>query len=426
MQKPKWYRLDNSGLIYPMVITQSTQSLYRLGVKLREEVNPNFLRVAVNTALERFPYFKVELKKGFFRHYLDENVRTPIVEEDDGVLLKIFNFRHNRYFLFRITYYGKRIFIDFFHGLCDANGGIEFLKTVVYYYYKTANQRINKGTIMTLSDPEWKGEVEDAFAKYYKDFKLFEGIKKMASGNGFMVKGKQFAHEGFGLIQGEVNTDALLSAARSHNCTITAYLAALALLSVALSYGESRQKEDFIAFIPINLRKKYPSKTMFNFTNFAKCAVPRNTELDLDKFIGHIKNDLNKQLTEEELQLKLSFSSLMGKMPLLKYMPLFIKSFISRVSRDLSSKTKQTMIISNLGKVDVDGGDHIDHFLFNLNCSERTPDNMGIISYGNKTIISFTRKVIDTKIEEEFFKRLAAECGEVKVVSNFREENDVL
>ena len=426
MQKPKWYRLDNSGLIYPMVITQSTQSLYRLGVKLRDEVNPHFLRVAVNTALERFPYFRVELKKGFFRHYLDENVRTPVVEEDDGVLLKIFNFRHNRYYLFRITYFGKRIFIDFFHGLCDANGGIEFLKTVVYYYYKTANDKFSKGNVMTLSDPEMKEEIEDAFTKYYKDFDFFKGVKKMASGNGFMVKDKQFAHEGFGLIQGEVNTEALLAAARSHNCTITAYLSALALLSVAKNYGESRQKEDFIAFIPINLRKKYPSKTMFNFTNFAKCPVPRNAKTDLDEFISYVKAALNEQLTEEELQLKLSFSSLMGKMPLLKFMPLFIKSFISRFSRDFSSKTKQTMIISNLGRVDINAGDRVDHFLFNLNVSERTPVNMGIISYGNKTIISFTRKVINTKIEEEFFKFLATECGEVKVISNFREENDVL
>ena len=110
--KAKWYRLDNSGMIYPMVITLRTQSLYRIGAELKEKVNKTYLRIAVNSALERFPYFKVELKRGLFRHYLDENNRAPLVEEDDGVLLKILNFRHNRYYLFRTTYYENKIFID--------------------------------------------------------------------------------------------------------------------------------------------------------------------------------------------------------------------------------------------------------------------------------------------------------------------------
>lgn len=425
-QKAKWYRLDNSGMIYPMVITLKTQSLYRLGAKLTEEVNPHFLRVAVNTALERFPYFKVELKHGLFRHYLDENVRTPLVEEDDGVLLKILNFRHNRYYLFRVTYFGKRFFIDMFHGLCDGNGGMEFLKTVLYYYFKTANNKFSRENIMTISKPISPGETEDAFKKYYKKIDIKKGLNKMTSGNAFRANDKQFSYEGFGLIQGEIETQSLLKAARAHNTTVTVYLSAMALLSVARCYGSSKQKEDYIAFIPINLRKKFPSETMFNFTNFAKCRIPKQTEADLDAFIKYISAGLEEQLTEEELQIKLSFSSLMDVLPMFRYMPLFIKGFLSRVGRVISPKSKQTMIISNLGEVKLEDGSRIEQLLFNLNCGERTPINMGIISYNGKTTISFTRKLINTRIEKYFFRMLREECGEVNIVSNFREENDVL
>ena len=165
---------------------------------------------------------------------------------------------------------------------------------------------------------------------------------------------------------------------------------------------------------------------MFNFTNFAKCSVPRNAYPQLDAFIGYVKNSLQEQLTEEELQVKLSFSSLMDKLFFLKFMPLAIKGFISRIGRELSLKSKQTMIISNLGEIKFDGGKNVEHFLFNLNCSERTPINMGVVSYGGKTIISFTRKLVATKIEQAFCSKLAEECGEVKVSSNFREECDVL
>ena len=425
-QKTKWYRLDNSGMIYPMVITLRTQSLYRLGALLKTDVKKDSLIYAVEKALDRYPYFKVELKPGLFRHYLEENARTPLVEEDDGVLLKILNFRHNRYYLFRVTYYGKRIFIDFFHGLCDGNGGMEFLKTVLYYYFEKEGISVPCDNVITLETPESEGETEDSFKKYYKKIKLLSGTKKMAGGNAFHATGKQFSYEGFGLIQAEVSTEKLLAAARKHGCSITVFLAALALLSFAVSYGTTKQKEDFVAFIPVNLRKKFPSNTMFNFTNFAKCSVPRNAYPQLDAFIGYVKNCLQEQLTEEELQVKLSFSSLMDKLFFLKFMPLAIKGFISRIGRELSLKSKQTMIISNLGEIKFDGGKNVEHFLFNLNCSERTPINMGVVSYDGKTIISFTRKLVATKIEQAFCSKLAEECGEVKVSSNFREECDVL
>jgi len=425
-KKTNWYRLDNSGMIYPLVITEKTQSLYRIGAKLAEDVNPNFLRVAVNTALERYPYFRVELKKGLFRHYLDENTRAPLIEEDDGVLLKILNFRKNRYFLFRVTYFGKRIFMDFFHGVTDANGAMEFLKTILYYYFKTANDPIPRDNVLTLSSPERPEETEDAFRRYYTKTSFKKGLQKMASGFAFQVRGRQFDYEGFGLVQGTVDTQKLLDRAHFYHCSLTEYLSALALLSVAKAHGESKQQEDFIAFIPVNLRKKFPSGTMLNFTNFAKCTVPRHCGLRLEAFISFIKSALSEQLSEEELRLKISFTSLMDSSKILRYTPLALKSFFSRVGRELSAKTKQTMIISNLGRVNLDAGDKIDHFLFNLNVSERTPLNFAVVSYGNKTALSFTRKVIGTEVEKEFFRALAKEVGEVEIISNFREENDVL
>lgn len=425
-QRTKWYRLDNSGMIYPMVITLKTQSLYRLGVLLKEEVNPEFLKAALNSALIRYPYYKVELRRGFFRPYLEENARTPLVEKDDGVLLKILNFRHNRYYLFRVTYFGKRIFLDLFHGLTDGNGGIEFLKTILYYYFETANKPIPRDFVKTISDPIHEEETEDAFKKYYKKIKLVKGTKKMAGGNAFRAPGKQFTYDGFGMIQAEVSTEKLLAAARRHGCSVTVFLSALALLSIAEIHGTGKQKEDFIAFIPINLRKRFPSKTMFNFTNFAKCSVPRSAYIEIDNFIKYVKESLKEQLADEELQVKLSFSSLMDKLWFLRFMPLPIKSFVSRVGRELSPKSKQSIIVSNLGEIKLEEGKNIEHFLFNLNCSERTPINMGVVSYDGKTVISFTRKLIETKIERAFCNNLAEECGEVKVSANFREDCDVL
>ena len=123
--------------------------------------------------------------------------------------------------------------------------------------------------------------------------------------------------------------------------------------------------------------------------------------------------------------LKAGFSSSMAKFPLLKFMPLFMKSYISQIGRALS-KPKQTFILSNLGKIDLKQNPYIDHFLFNLNCNKKTPKNVAVVSYNEKTVISFTRKLINTDVERSFCKILSGLGCKTEVVSNFREECDVL
>lgn len=423
--KYSWYRLDNSAVMYQMILTPKAQSLFRLGVKLYENVDRNALEKAVEKAFARYPYFKSELKRGFFRPYLDENKLPFIIEEDDGVLLKLLDFPRNNRYLLRVSYYGKRIFIDFFHGLCDGTGALEFLKTVIFCYFDTLGVNFPEKNILTpssLPDPE---ETEDAFAKYYEKPKFVKGINSMAGGKAFGLKGKTFSSTGFGLVQATVKTDALLAAARKRNCSITVFLTALMLSSVAETQYKDASKCNLTAFVPINLRRRYPSKTLGNFTAFAKIIVPRGVPLDFENLVPTVKELLAEQLSESELLLKLGFTSLLAKMPLMKYMPLFIKGYFSRLGRKLS-RPKQTFILSNLGNVELGENSLIDEFLFNLNCNKKTPDNVAVVSYGGKTVISFTRKLISTENERVFCSRLASLCGDVEVISNFREECDAL
>lgn len=427
MEKTKWYRMDNSAMIYPMVLTQKTQSIYRLGVALKEPVDVNFLRIGLSTALERYPYFKVELKHGMFRHFLDENLHYPIVEKDEGNLLEIFNFKHNRHYLFRLTYYENKIFLDLFHGLCDGAGGMEFLKTIIYYYFKAQNIFMSRDNIITLSTPFLEGETEDAFLKYYKKLDIIEGTKKMAGGGAFRVPSKQFKDEGLGLIQLTVDTAKFLDICRKLDTTMTVFISALALYVIALRYKEKNKKDNYVAFIPINLRKFFPSDTLGNFTLFAKGKITPDEEITLENYIKIIKNCMKEQTVKEELLTKISFTSLMDKLYFLRFMPVYLKGFISRIGRDISNKSKQTMIISNLGKVNIDNeGDKIDYFFFNQNCNKNSPLNMGVVSYNSKTVICFSRKLIDTFVEKDFAKQLVNMGLEVTVSSNFREECDVL
>ncbi|MFW5779875.1 MAG: hypothetical protein ACOCWI_00275 [Bacillota bacterium] len=422
-----WFRLDNSAAVYPMLITLKAQSLFRLGVALNECVDRDDLERALKTTFKRYPSFEVELSQGFFRHYFVSNKKKPIIRADDGSLLKRIDFRYNRGYLLRVTYYKTKIFVDFFHGLCDGTSAMEFLKTLLYYYFKERGVEYpHMGKIKTLENPLNLEEFKDGFKEHYTEFDIAKGIKNMKGEGAFPVKDTLFKKEGFGLIQGAVETDKLIALSRKYNCSLTVFLASIAMLSVAETYYKGNANKDLVVFIPINLRRFYPSESIYNFTSFAKCRInPKTVSASIESYSAVIKDQLKKQLSKEELDLKLSFTSLMDKKPYLKFMPLFIKSFIAKLAKILTGSAQQTMIISNLGNVQMPEGyeKHIDSFLFNLNCGGKTPNNMAISTFNNKTIISFTRQLVSTEIERKFFTTLSGMGLDIKITSNLREED---
>ena len=419
--KYSWYRLDSSAIIYHLIQTPHSQSLFRLGVKLTKPVDPDALRGAVDKAFLRHPYFKCEIKRGFFRPYLDENNQPFPIEQDDGLLLKLLDYRKNNRYLLRVTYFGTRIFIDYFHGLCDATGALGFLKTVLFYYCEAANVPLEKQSILTLDTPSSESETEDAFGKYYHKPDFNKGVQSMAGGTAYQVKGKRFSYGGYGLIQATVSTESLLAAAHRFGVSVTVFLTALMLYSISKAQISGSYKGYLTAFVPINLRRFFPSETLKNFTVFAKIVIPKDTPDTLEGYMAATKRLLAVQLDEKELNLKLGFSTLMATMPFLRYMPLIFKGFFSRIGRKFSTP-KQTFILSNLGKIDLGKNDLIDSFLFNLNCNSKTPDNVAVVSYNDKTVISFTRKVVSTEIERVFLSTLAEHVDNVDVISNFRED----
>ena len=54
----KWFKLDNSGKIFPNVYSKRESHTFRIQVSLTETIDPKLLQVAINEILNRFPMFK--------------------------------------------------------------------------------------------------------------------------------------------------------------------------------------------------------------------------------------------------------------------------------------------------------------------------------------------------------------------------------
>ncbi len=424
----KWYRMDNSADMYPMSTTQTTMSIFRLSAELDSYVDGENLQTAIARILPRFPTFAVILRKGIFRYYFDQNDSEPVAVHDDGILMrKIDGYGNNRY-LFRVMYYKKRISVDFFHGLCDATGAMEFLKSLVYAYLDECGLPLpDHGDIKVAGEEVKPEELEDSISKYYTHYDLFGGVvEKMAGKDAFGIKARRFKGLGYGLIQGYADTDALLAAARANDCTLTVFITAIALFSVYKLYVRGDQSKDLVAMIPINLRKIFPSESLLNFTTMTKVAVnPAFTKPDLSEYIKVCKAQLKQGLgNKDELKEKLSFSAFMSDKWYMRYMPVAFKEFFTKIGKALVRNTKQTLIISNYGTVKLPEGmeKYVRRFAFNVNISKKVPVNIGVVSYNGTTCISFTRMLVNTDLEREFFTTLTGLGLEIEITGNLREK----
>jgi hypothetical protein len=423
-----WYKLDNSAVIYPINATMTTQSLFRLSAELNDYVDEEFLLKALTNILPRFPSFSVQLRSGLFRHYFDHNPYPSVVKQDDGILFQKINFIRNNYYLFRTTYYKKRISVDFFHALCDGIGALEFMKALVLEYLRVSGFEFNNnGLVKTKEEEPVPDEIEDSFLKHNAEYKLFGGVlNEMVGANAYQIHDKTFRRLGYGLIEGFLSASALKSCAQRYDVTITVYIAAVAMLAVTRTHKKKLpSKYPLTAMIPVDLRRFFDSVTLKNFTSLARCVIDPNLPEDLSAYCKTIKEQLVKRTEKKVLVEKLSLSSFMASKWFTKYMPLFLKKFVMRLGKLLSFQTKQTMIISNLGQVKMPDGTekYIKRFCFNTNVSVKNPINVGVISYGDNVVISFTRRIVSTIIEKEFFTILKEEGLSPIVISNFRELN---
>ena len=399
-------------MIYPMSITLTTQSLFRLSADLKQEVNPKVLYDALLKALERFPSFNVVLRNGVFRYFFDTNQLPPVIYEDDGILFDPIDFKKNNAYLFRITYKENRIFSDFFHGLCDGAGAMKFFNAVLMLYAD-----IN-ADIGAPSENEW----EDGFLKHDSKKKLTKGtISRLAGTRAYQIRGKFFGGEGYALTEGRTDATAFKEIAKTFGVTVTALIAGAVMLAVAKNANEN-DKDLLCCAIPVDLRRQFPSETLLNFTTILRAEIDRfAVPSTLKDYAVLVDNQITSGIDKELLQEKLNASNFFGKNVAVRLIPLCIKSFAVRLGKLFAGKTKQTMLVSNLGLVKFHDSlsSVVSGIGFNLNVSKKVPLNLATVTSNNIVTLAFTSKLIgNTAIEKSFFEIFEGEGLKFDIITN--------
>ena len=411
MRKKKWYRLDNSGKIFPPIMNNYDTCVFRISCTLKEDIDKSILQEALNKTLQDFPVFSSVLRRGFFWYYIEEvDVVNTVHEENKAPCDNIYGI------LYRVVYFKNRISLEVNHALTDAGGATTFMKCLVANYLKIKYE-INNAEEVDKSSAYEKSE--DAFKKYYKDFKKH---KKAFYKSGYRIKGKEFEDYRVKFIEASFDPSNVVNASKEKNASLTIYLTALLIKSILMQMTEREKKKPVYITVPISLRKEFPTNTTRNFFCTMSISYTSNGEDKLEDIIPLVKNQFEENLKKENLYSKMSEMIFLENVFICRIVPRVIKNIVLKASYNLTRKT-HTMTLSNIGKISIPSCyvPYIEKFSF---MSSTDGIQLNICSFENSMVLSFSSHFVKSEIQKNFIRELVALGVDVSIDTNELEEDD--
>jgi len=415
-----WYKLDNAAKIFPAIRTKDNVSTFRLAAIFYTEIDKDLLLKALLEALKRFSTFKVKLKKGLFWYYLEYNNALPIIEEEISNSFHDKIFFHNNDYLFKLSYFGKRVSLVIFHSLTDGTGGMEFFKCICYYYLTFSGVEItNDGTILTTDMETLAIEDDDSFLENYnKDINPYEKEERA-----FTLTGKYYSKGYTALIHYLIKIDKLKEVCKKYDTTITEYIGAVILYAIYVEYFKKKKQETtkpVKLFIPVNLRKCFNSKTLRNFALFVRVTVNMNEELIFTDLIKFTKTQIRDELDQDKLKSRLVKNVNFEKLFIIRILPLALKKIGMMIGYKKLGRDVNTVCFSNLGIIQtpIEMNKYIDRFEFTIGASKNVPVSFSIASYNNTLCLMYASQFINRNIAKIVASKFVEDSLDIVVEAN--------
>ena len=412
----EWRRLDNSAKIFPISAGKKYSTVFRLSAILKEEIDEKILKEAVNKSLEKYKSFKVRMKQGFFWNYLEYNSKEPVIEKERDYPCKYIDPKTSNNYLFKVTYFEKKINIDIFHSLTDGNNGATFFKEIIYNYIELAHPKEFAQELRTSRKVDFS--IEDSYIKNYdKKSKNNSSTKKA-----YELHGRKIKFGRISAIHEFINLEQLKQLCKEKNVTITQYLTAVLIYSIYMeNYKKNKGKKPIKICIPINLKKYFPSNTISNFFSYMTLVIEKEKleKESFDEILEFVKKDFEKRLTQEEIQKTMSANVKLGINPFIKLIPLVLKKPIVRLSY-LEIRKYTTTTFSNIGRIGIIGKykNYIDGFLMLIAPEPVEKIKCSACSFENEIVFTFTSILDNCDIERRFFEFFKEKGVQIKIESN--------
>lgn len=409
-EKSRKIPIDRSARFYPLIATKRAQSIFSVSAIMKDDVDKDVLEVALNDVLPRFSAYKVRMKKGYGWHYFEPNDERAKVFDLPEKMLQPIDERATNGYLFRISCGEKQIKLEIFHALTDGNGAMAFLRTLICRYRELCGfAPVESDCTIDWRDCSTDDEIADAFEQNYKPVKLRELHLLKFAGKAPHRLGGTLLTDGYEEDISVANADDILKSAKKHSASFTVFVSALLCATIDRT---GRASKPIALMVPVNLRALYGSNTMRNFVTFARIVIEPNKCKTLDDYVEEIKKQLKEKASKEKMDDFVSMTVRAQKNVIFRALPLFVKSFFLKLGR-LFMRSRQTIIISNLGSIELSEQMGVERLVFNTNVSKNSTQNVGMVTLNGKTCFAFTRAVKEKNLPDAFFKALQANDVEV-------------
>ena len=414
-----WFRLDNAAKIFPGQNTRAWSSVFRLGVELKSEVNPEILRVALDNTLKRIPSFNVRIRKGAFWYYFEKNPnQAPIMPDIKNICYRI-NFKENKGFLFRLYYRGNRINVDVYHSLCDGYGATVFICTLVGEYLRLEGKKVSYNSfVLDTSENPRESELEDSYNRYADSKAKFKRADKWV----YHYRGTKVPMHSSTYTLGEMSFEQIHKITKSYGVTITEFFAALVIdVLYRKQLEEGKTNKEISAQVPVNLRKAFPSESLRNFVLCLRVKIdPKLGEYTFEEILRSVSLQLRLANDKKLINSLMTENLKLERHPVMKYFPLPLKNLGIGISFAITAEQTTSTLVSNLGAIKLpdDVSEHIEKLIFFTGAGMVNGSRCASLTFKDKLIFTFSNCYMESDLEREFFTRLVKMGVHVKIESN--------
>jgi hypothetical protein len=174
-----------------------------------------------------------------FWYYLEYNHQIPRILTEEKIPCTAFAAKRKNEPLYRILVKENRISVEFIHILTDGGGAFEYLKSLLYTYFRLNGNHIPSDEKIILPEsPISEEEIEDGYKRFFRRKIPPPGKLTKAWHLPFLLDGKPRLK----IIRSQIALDKLLEVARSYGVSVTEYMVSVYLFTLQMIYLEEKKK----------------------------------------------------------------------------------------------------------------------------------------------------------------------------------------
>ncbi len=414
----EWITLDNAGKVFPGQSIRNWANVFRLSVRLKENIEPELLRQALEKTFLRIPTLRVRIKKGFFWHYFEHNIMDLPVKHDIKNFCYRVDFRENNGYLIRVYYHGCQISVDFYHALCDGYGGAVFLSTLTGEYLRLKGRSISCNSfVLNTEDEPKKQEQEDAYVRYATGDTKTNLVDTFV----YHCKGTKEGVHLCNYTTAAMSFSQLHALSKSYGVTVTEFLAAVLMdIHYRKQKAEGKRPKEVSVQIPVNLRKFFTSESLRNFVLCVLVKIdPRRKEYTFEEITEAVSSQL-RQVNDKKAHHSYITRTVKIGTEAIKLLPLALKTAIIKTGFAFGAEYSTTALLSNLGPITLpaDMNEYVEGFSFYTGPGLVNGARCGAVSFGDRFVFTFSDIYKENDIEKEFIKRLTEMGIDITVETN--------